>query len=88
MPLSLVHSRNIEGFTLIELITVIIVVSVLAVIPFINMPGSAINLDGQAQQLANDIRIRLVIELLHSGFDVPLTLQQLLVVLLDGLGLL
>jgi prepilin-type N-terminal cleavage/methylation domain-containing protein len=47
---------QIKGFTLIELIIVIVVVSILAIIPFLNWPSSSISLDGQAQQLANDIR--------------------------------
>ena len=45
-----------QGFSLIEVIMVIAVISILAVIPFFSLPSASINLDGQAQQLANDIR--------------------------------
>jgi len=45
-----------QGFSLIELIIVIIVMSILAILPFINMPGPGLNLDAQAKKLANDIR--------------------------------
>jgi len=48
--------RKIQGFTLIEVIIVIVIVSILAVAPFVSMPGSGLNLSGQAQLLANDIR--------------------------------
>lgn len=48
--------HKIQGFSLIELIMVIIVISILAVVPFISMPGPGLNLDAQGQKLANDIR--------------------------------
>jgi prepilin-type N-terminal cleavage/methylation domain-containing protein len=48
--------QKIIGFTLIELIIVIVIIAILAVIPFFNWPSTSLNLDGQAQQLANDIR--------------------------------
>ncbi len=48
--------QKTDGFTLIEVLMVIVVVSILAVIPFFSMPAASINLDGQAQQLAHDIR--------------------------------
>lgn len=51
------HSNaQMKGFTLIELIIVIVIVSILAAMPFLNWPSSSISLAGQAQQLANDIR--------------------------------
>lgn len=45
-----------KGFTLIELICVIIVLGVLSVNAFIQWPGTAINSGAEAQQVANDIR--------------------------------
>jgi len=51
-----VNLHKIQGFTLIELIIVIIIIAILAVLPFFNWPAASISLDGQAQQLANDIR--------------------------------
>ncbi len=35
---------------------VMIVMAILAIVPFFNWPAASISLDGQAQQLANDIR--------------------------------
>lgn len=51
-----VYVHKIQGFTLLELIIVIIIIAILAVLPFFNWPAASISLDGQAQQLANDIR--------------------------------
>lgn len=45
-----------HGFSLIELVMVIAIISILAVIPFFNMPGPTLSLAAQAQKLANDIR--------------------------------
>lgn len=44
------------GFTLIELIIVIIVISIIAVAAFPKWPGLTINLGGQTNQIADDIR--------------------------------
>ncbi len=51
-----VRLQKIQGFTLIEVIMVIAIISLLAIMPFFNFPSASLNLDGQAQQLANDIR--------------------------------
>lgn len=51
-----VNLHKIRGFTLIELVIVIIIIAILAVMPFFNWPTTSISLEGQAQQLANDIR--------------------------------
>ena len=48
--------HKIDGFTLIEVLMTIVIVSILAILPFFSMPATSINLDGQAQQLAHDIR--------------------------------
>lgn len=45
-----------HGFTLIELILVIIITSILAVGVYISWPAVTIDLEAQAQQIANDIR--------------------------------
>ncbi|HEV2614610.1 MAG TPA: GspH/FimT family pseudopilin [Gammaproteobacteria bacterium] len=47
--------RN-AAFTLIELIVVIIIAAILAAIAVSRWPGTEINLNAQAQQLASDIR--------------------------------
>jgi prepilin-type N-terminal cleavage/methylation domain-containing protein len=44
-----------QGFTLIELVIVIAVVSIIGIISVMSWTGSAIDLGGQAKQLANDI---------------------------------
>jgi prepilin-type N-terminal cleavage/methylation domain-containing protein len=48
--------RKTHGFTLIEMIFVILIIGVLAVLPIYNWPGTDINLDAQAKLLANDLR--------------------------------
>ena len=45
-----------QGFTLIELVTVLLLVAILSVTAINQWPGSGINLSAQADQLANDIR--------------------------------
>lgn len=45
-----------QGFTLIELVCVIIILSILNVGIFISWPRTQINVGAQAQQIANDIR--------------------------------
>ncbi len=51
-----IHLKNIQGFTLIEVIMVIVILGILAVMPLINMPSGSLTADGQAQQLASDLR--------------------------------
>src|SRR5579871_6266124 len=48
--------RKIHGFSMMELVIVILIVGILAVLPFYNWPGTVINLDAQARQFADDIR--------------------------------
>lgn len=49
-------TRQAKGFTLIELIMVMVVLSVLAALASMRMPGDGINVGAQAEQLASDIR--------------------------------
>ena len=46
-----------QGFTLIELIMVIIVVAILAIGAMARLPDATLNLSAQAEQLAGDIRL-------------------------------
>jgi len=48
--------RYQKGFTLIELICVIILLGILSVGAYLQWPGSSINSGAQAQQVANDMR--------------------------------
>jgi prepilin-type N-terminal cleavage/methylation domain-containing protein len=55
MPVKMdLHGES--GFTLIELVLVIVIMSFLSVGVYIAWPGSTINLKGQADQIASDIR--------------------------------
>jgi MSHA pilin protein MshC len=45
-----------EGFTIIELVIVIVLIGMISAYITFNWSGSRINLDGQAQQLASDLR--------------------------------
>lgn len=44
------------GYTLIELIIVIVILGILAALPFYLLPGTVINIGAQAKQFADDIR--------------------------------
>ena len=44
------------GFTLIELVFILVIISILAVLPLFNWPGTVINLDAQSRLLADDLR--------------------------------
>lgn len=46
-----------QGFTLVELITVLVLAAILAFSVIPRWPGRAIELSGQTEQLANDIRL-------------------------------
>src|SRR3990172_7741954 len=47
---------NAQGFTLLELVTVIILISILSLVLIEQWPGDSINLSAQADQLVGDIR--------------------------------
>ena len=49
-------SHRAQGFTLIELVTVLLLIAILSVAASNQWPGSGINLAAQADQLVNDIR--------------------------------
>ncbi len=49
-------TRQAKGFTLIELVMVMVVLGVLAALASMRMPGDGINVGAQAEQLASDIR--------------------------------
>ncbi|EKE01537.1 MAG: hypothetical protein ACD_21C00107G0015 [uncultured bacterium] len=44
------------GFTILELVIIIVILGVVAVITSIKLPGTSVNVVAQATQLANDIR--------------------------------
>lgn len=48
--------RNQTGFTIFELVITLVIIAVIGVFVVFNWPGLSINLDGQAQQLASDLR--------------------------------
>jgi prepilin-type N-terminal cleavage/methylation domain-containing protein len=48
--------NKVNGFTLTEIVIVILVVGILAIYPLIKWPGTVINLDAEAERLASDIR--------------------------------
>lgn len=50
------HFYQQQGFTLIELTCIIIILGLLSVSIFISWPGTQINVVAQAQQVANDLR--------------------------------
>lgn len=49
-------SHQTKGFTVIELIMVIVILAIVSVYVFPKWPGMTVNLDAQAQLLANDLR--------------------------------
>lgn len=48
--------RKIDGFTMMELVIVILILGILAVMPFYQWPGRVINLDIQAKLIVADLR--------------------------------
>ena len=48
--------NKVNGFTLIEVIIVVLAIAILAIYPLIKWPGTSINLDAEAERLASDIR--------------------------------
>ena len=51
-----ISEKNFAGFTMLELVVVIIIISIIASIAIPRSPGTNINLNAQANQLAGDIR--------------------------------
>ncbi len=51
-----INNEKIAGFTIIELIAIVMIISILAVLTVFSWQGTTINLEAQAQQIANDIR--------------------------------
>jgi len=49
--------KNANGFTLIELIIAIVIIAILALGAVARLPDTTLNLSGQADQLASDIRL-------------------------------
>lgn len=54
--LSLLRHRFFRGFTIVELITVIVLLAILSAVAVSAWPGERINLSAQAKALASDIR--------------------------------
>lgn len=54
--MDIIKTNQQQGFTLIELIIVIMVISILASYAVMKHPGTTINLGAEAKQLASDIR--------------------------------
>ncbi len=48
--------QSMQGFTLIELVLVILITSLIAVFVSLQWPANHVNIGAQAEQLANDIR--------------------------------
>ena len=48
--------RSNQGFTLVELVAIILLIAVLSTYATFNLPNLTVNVDGQAQQLADDLR--------------------------------
>jgi prepilin-type N-terminal cleavage/methylation domain-containing protein len=55
-----------KGFTLIELVMVIVLITILAGTAIVTWPGTKINLNAQAQQLASDIRYAQSLAMTHG----------------------
>ncbi len=49
-------TRKVRGFTLIELVLVLLIVSIISTYAIIRFPGDGINLSAQADQIVSDIR--------------------------------
>lgn len=74
--------QKFSGFTILELIIVMVILGIISFTVFVKMPGISINLDTQAERLANDIRYtqnlsmarnqhyRLVFDTLASSYSV------------------
>jgi type II secretory pathway pseudopilin PulG len=56
MDISSNKTSNIKGYTTLETIIVIIIISIIVTVMYFNWPGEAINLQAQAKLLAHDIR--------------------------------
>ncbi len=54
--MEMLYPKKITGFTLLELVAVILIVSILAVMVSMQWPSTKLNLSAQAEQLAADLR--------------------------------
>ena len=51
-----VSVNKVNGFTLIEVVIVVLAIGILAIYPLIKWPGTIINLDAEAERIVSDIR--------------------------------
>lgn len=67
MNFDLWKKQNNTGFTIIELVIVIVLITILATIAVARWPGTRINLNAVAQQLADDIRYTQTLAMSRAG---------------------
>lgn len=57
---------NIRGFSIVELVIVLLVISIIAVFVGNNWPGTVINVSADARQFANDVRYTQALSMAQS----------------------